>query len=174
MRTLSIFRHAKSSWDNERLADFDRPLAQRGLKAARRMGRHMREIGLAPNRVVCSPAVRTRETAALALAELGRADLEIAYDGALYEAEVPVLMGRLAAVGDGISHLLLIGHNPGLQELALTLAGDVRSPERAAIARKLPTAALVVLELAIEGWRDIRPECGRIVHFMTPRGLEAD
>jgi phosphohistidine phosphatase len=174
MRTLSLLRHAKSSWEDERLADFDRPLAPRGLKAARRMGQHMRKIGLAPDLVLCSPAVRTRETAALALAELDRADLKIEYDGALYETEPEVLMARLAGIEDGIRHLLVIGHNPSLQELSLMLAGDARAPERAAIAEKLPTGALVVLELAIDGWADLRAGCGRIAHVMTPRKLETD
>ncbi len=174
MRTLSLFRHAKSSWDDERLRDFERPLAPRGLKAARRMGRHMLEIGLAPDYVLCSTAVRTRETAAIALAELGRTDLPIDYDGALYAAEASALMKRLASIAGDVRHVLVIGHNPGLQELALMLMGSSNAPELREITEKLPTAALVVLELGITEWSEISAGCGSLVHFMTPRKLDRE
>jgi phosphohistidine phosphatase len=174
MRTLSLLRHAKSSWDNERLADFDRPLSPRGRKSAKLMGRQMRKMGLIPDRVLCSPAARTRETAELVMPELGRANLKVDYDDALYEAEARALMARLERTDDGIRHLLVIGHNPGFQELALMLAGDEHAPDRIAISEKLPTGALVVLELAPKAWSGIKPRCGRIVHFVTPRKLEGE
>ena len=174
MLTLSLLRHAKSSWDDERLADFDRPLAERGRKAAPRMGRHMRRLGLSPDRVLCSPALRTRQTAALVLGELSPRRFEVDYDADLYEADAPALMARLANVPNDVGHLLMIGHNPGLQELVLLFAETTRGPDYTAIAEKLPTGALVVLELVVDGWPAIRAGCGRIVQLATPRKLEAD
>lgn len=173
MKVLSLLRHAKSSWDEASLVDFERPLAPRGRKAAPLMGRHMREIGLAPDLVVCSTAVRTRETAKLALQALGRPDLRIVYDDAIYEATVAVLTSRLRAVPDDVGHVLMIGHNPGLQSLALLLAGN-RLPEAyRTLAEKLPTGGLVVLHLDIAHWADLAAACGTVVHYATPRTVAA-
>jgi phosphohistidine phosphatase len=174
MRMLSILRHAKSSWDDAALADFERPLASRGRDAAPLMGRHMRAIGIAPELVLCSPAVRTRETARLALKELGDHRAPVTYDGTIYEATADVLMSALRAVPRHVGHVLMIGHNPGLQTLILSLTGGRLEGPYAAIADKLPTAALVVIELAIEDWARIGHGCGTVRHFATPRLLQAD
>ena len=171
MRTLFLLRHAKSSWDDERLADFDRPLAARGRKAAPLMGRHMRDIGLAPDLVLCSGAVRTRETARLVLAELGRPDLPVIYDDTIYEASPGALLDRLRRLPAGVRHLLMIGHNPGLQDLALTLAGDKLAPAHAGLAVKLPTGSLVEIELDCRDWRSLVPRCGVVTRFVRPRDL---
>jgi phosphohistidine phosphatase len=171
MRTLSLLRHAKSAWDNPRLSDFERPLAPRGAAAAPRTGRHMREIGLRPDLVVCSPAVRTRETARLALAELAPPAPPVVFDEAIYEARSSTLMARLRALDGGVRHVLMIGHNPGLQSLLLSLAGAGLDGEHAGAAEKFPTAALAVLDLAIDDWPELRAGCGTLVHFATPRGL---
>lgn len=172
MRTLSLLRHAKSSWDDERLTDFERPLAPRGRRAGPLMGRHMREIGLRPDLLVCSPAARTRETAALALPELGSSSLAIRFDEAIYEATATALIERLRQIRDGAWHVLLIGHNPGLQDLVPLLTGGRLSPRFAALASNLPTGALVVMALDIEDWPAIAPGCASISHAMTPRQLE--
>jgi len=171
MLTLSLFRHAKSSWDDEQLSDFDRPLAPRGIKAARQMGRYMRDIALAPDRILCSTALRTRQTAAIALDELGNADFPVHFDQTLYLAEPLALLARIGSIAADVRHLLLIGHNPGLQELALLLMNPEHAPERDEIAEKLPTAALVVLEMDTDGWQQLSPGAGRLVHYMTPRKL---
>lgn len=171
MRTLSLLRHAKSSWDDEMQADFDRPLAPRGEKAAPLMGRHMREIGLRPDLVICSPAVRTRQTAKLALKQLAIPKLPIVYDKAIYEAATGDLLARLQRVERTVGHVLMIGHNPGLQRLVMLLADGRLEGDAAAIAEKLPTGALVVLDLDIDDWATIGPGCGTVTHFATPRGL---
>lgn len=173
MRMLSLLRHAKSSRDEASLVDFERPLAPRGRKAAPLMGRHMREIGLTPDLVVCSTAVRTRETAKLALPALRRPDLPIVYDDAIYEAEVAELASRLRAVHDDVGHVLMIGHNPGLQSLALLLAGDHLPEAYRALAEKLPTGGLVVLRLDIAHWKDLAAVCGTVLHYATPKTLAA-
>ncbi len=174
MKTLSILRHAKSSWSDLALPDFERPLAPRGWKAAPLMGRHMRSIGLSPDKVLCSTAVRTRETANLALAEVGARDLPIVYDAAIYEASAPALMERLRRLEPEIDHLLMIGHNPGLQDLILSLTGERLEGPYATIADKLPTGALVVVDLTIDDWSQVGRGCGTVRHFATPRQLEAD
>ncbi|MGE0699853.1 MAG: histidine phosphatase family protein [Hyphomicrobiaceae bacterium] len=171
MRTLSLLRHAKSSWDDERLADVERPLAPRGSKAAPRMGRHMREIGVVPDLVLCSPARRTRETADLVLPCLAGPPPRLLHDPAIYEATVEELMAVLRRVGPEVAHALLIGHNPGLQELAIVLTEGTDSEDRRAIAEKLPTTALVVIDLAITDWGEISGGKGRIRHLATPRML---
>jgi phosphohistidine phosphatase len=172
MRTLSLLRHAKSSWDDPTLADFDRPLNARGRRAAPVMGRHMRAIGLAPDHVLCSPAVRTRETARLALESLGLPELAVTYDDSIYEASHEALLARLGRVPATASHVLLIGHNPGLHELTLDLLDGRIPAAQKRLGEKLPTGALVVLALDIAAWSAIRRGCGRLQHHATPRELD--
>ncbi|MDX2156109.1 MAG: histidine phosphatase family protein [Hyphomicrobiaceae bacterium] len=166
MLILSILRHAKSSWDDEGLADFERPLATRGREAAPRMGRHLRDIGLQPDLVLCSSAVRARETARL----VGLSS-PIAYERELYAASASELLERLHRIPRGTRSVLLIGHNPGLHELALQLIGGMPPPEHARLADKLPTTALLVLALDGTDWGRIRPAGARVVHYVTPRDL---
>jgi phosphohistidine phosphatase len=174
VRTLSLLRHAKSSWDDEALADFDRPLAPRGEAAAPLMGRHMRDIGLRPDLVICSPSARTRRTAALALKELAVPKLPIVYDEAIYEAGAGSLLACLQRVDQAVGHVLMIGHNPGLQRLVLLLADRRLDGESASISTKLPTGALVVLDLDIDDWSSAANGCATVTHFATPRGLNSD
>ena len=161
MPRLYLLRHAKSSWDDPGLPDHDRPLAPRGRKAAKRMGAHLRERGIEPQLVLCSSARRTRETVErLALPSGSQVEVE---DG-LYAARAGALLGRLRAVGDDVSSVLLVAHNPGVHELALALVDGEGAP----FADKLPTGALVDLEF--EGsWSDL--ERARLVEYATPRGL---
>lgn len=172
MRTLSILRHAKSSWDDPALADFDRPLAARGLKAAPAMGRQMRVLGLKPGLVICSPARRTRETAALALDAFGGVASPIAYDERVYEAPGRRLVERLREVEVGVSEVLLIGHNPGLQELTFLLTGGRIPPRFSSLTEKLPTGSLLVFSLPGDGWSAIGEGQATLVQFITPRSLE--
>lgn len=174
MKTLSLLRHAKSSWDDEALSDFDRPLAPRGKTAAPLMGRHMRDIGLTPDLVICSSSVRTRQTARLALEELDIPKLEVVYDDAIYEASANELLARLQRVEATVGHVLMIGHNPGLQRLVLLLTDGRLAGESADIAEKLPTGALVTLDLDIGDWATIGRGCGTVTYFATPRKLQED
>jgi len=171
VKTLSLLRHAKSSWDDEALSDFDRPLAPRGETAAPLMGRHMRDIGLKPDLVICSSSARTRQTAKLALKELGIPKLKVVYDDAIYEASTNDLLARLQQVKATVGHVLMIGHNPGLQRLVLLLTDGRLEGESAVIAEKLPTGALAVLDLDVGDWTKIGRGCGTVTHFATPRKL---
>lgn len=174
MLTLFLLRHAKSSWRDDSLSDFDRPLAGRGLKAAPMIGAHMAECGFAPQKVLCSSSQRTRETLGLVLPRLAGA-CEITLTREVYEADDDTDLMTLIAreEADTIQRLMLIGHNPAMQDLALSLTGQGAPEDRAAIAEKFPTAALAVLTFdAAEGWGGIAPGTGLLTHFIRPKELD--
>lgn len=173
MPALSLLRHAKSGWDDPGLSDFDRPLAARGRNAAPRIGRWMsrwmEETGPAVDLILCSSARRTRETLDL-IAPFLRPRPSVVFEDGLYHAEAPLLLRRVRALGP-VRHALVIGHNPGLHELALTLAGKADAAELRALAAKLPTAGFVALEAAGSTWNDLGPRSCRLAAFMTPKRL---
>ncbi len=113
MKQLFLLRHAKSSWEDPELADHDRPLAPRGRRAAKLIAEHLRRQGIAPELVLCSSALRTRETLESIAPVLGE-DVSVQIEDELYAASEQVLLERVRAVEDGIESLLLIGHNPGV------------------------------------------------------------
>ena len=166
MRRLLLLRHAKSSWDDPSLADRDRPLAARGHKAADRMAEHLRSNAPAVDLVLCSSALRTTET----LEHIGRAfgDAEMAVEDGLYGASADELLHRLRAVPNDADGVALIGHNPGIQDLATALAGGGDDLER--IRTKFPTGALAVLEFDAP-WGELRIGGCRLVAFVTPKDL---
>lgn len=145
MKTLLLLRHAKSSWDDPGLDDHDRPLNKRGRKAAPRMGQLIRDEGLEPDAIVTSSAERARTTAGAVCEALG-------YQGAvdetreLYLAAPAAYLRVIQQLPDDAERALLVGHNPGLEDLLEALSGD---------ARRLPTAALAALELDAKHWRDV-------------------
>ena len=168
MLTLMIFRHAKSSWDDASLADFDRPLAPRGMKAAGAMARHMQETLAPPNRIVCSPAQRARETLAHLLPALN-GEININLDQALYDLGSPrALLKHIKEMGISEDRLMLVGHNPLLETLATLLIGSGTESDREALETKFPTAALAVIEFDAKDWSDVEPESGRLVKFILP------
>lgn len=170
MRTLTLFRHAKSSWTNSGLGDFERPLSERGEKAAPRMAAHIAQQDLVPDLVLCSAARRTRDTLDLAL-PLWTPEPRIDFVKALYLAEVPTLLALVHDAPPDTQRLMIIGHNPGLQNFALALIGG-EAPEAGPIARKFPTAAVAVINFDIPDWAAVRPGGGHLTSFMTPRQLE--
>jgi phosphohistidine phosphatase len=169
MVTLSLFRHAKSAWDNPGLGDFDRPLAPRGEKKAPRMGRYIANEGLEPDIVLCSPAVRARQTLELAAAEW-KTSPEIRYEDALYHAGPADMLGLVKALPPSCAHSMLIGHNPGFHSFAVTLCGDGDQEAMDSLHTKYPTAALAVIEFDGE-WTDVRQASGHLRLFMVPRKL---
>ncbi|HEY7730881.1 MAG TPA: histidine phosphatase family protein [Gaiellaceae bacterium] len=166
MPSLYVLRHAKSSWDDPALADAERPLAPRGRKAARRLGRHLSDEGIRPALVLCSPAVRARET----LARIGPAlaEVETLVERGLYGASASDLIERLRAVPDDVPSVLVIGHNPALQTLVVRLARPGQLRDRAAV--KLPTGALATLELD-GGWNALTDGCAELAKLLLPREL---
>ncbi|HTU09503.1 MAG TPA: histidine phosphatase family protein [Allosphingosinicella sp.] len=168
MKTLTLLRHAKSGWDDPALRDFDRPLNARGRKAARAMGREMRRLGLGFDQVLASPAARVTETLNELAQGYGGA-VETRFDATIYLAPVETLLGLVHGADDGDARLLLVGHNPGMEQLALLLSdGGALHDE---IAVKYPTGALAEIGFAVERWCDIAPGEGRLARFIRPREL---
>ena len=171
MLTVFVLRHAKSSRsDAGSIADSDRPLAPRGRRAAARVAAWMREEGYIPDLIVCSPARRTRETCELVAPALGD-DVAVRFDAALYLADAARLLQRLRATPKGTRAVLLIGHNPGLHEFAMRLAGSGDGDALARLKRKFPTAALAVLRFELHNWADIAENQGRLEAVIRPRDL---
>ena len=160
MKVLLILRHGKSSWKHPGLADHDRPLNKRGLRDAPRVGQLLREAGLVPDRVVSSTAERARATADLAAGEAGYSGA-VEHSRRLYLASAPEIVRVLGEVGGDAARLLVVGHNPGLEELVAVLTG---------CSVVLPTAALVEVELDLQSWSML--EVGtpaRLVNLWRPQ-----
>jgi phosphohistidine phosphatase len=170
MLTLSLLRHAKSSWDDPSLKDFDRPLSGRGKDAAPRMGAYMTARGLAPELVLCSPAVRARETVELVLPHLAVGPT-IVYEDTFYLAAPSVMLARVRKVEAKVRHVLIVGHDPGMQGLALDLAGTGDAETLQSLGRKFPTAALAVIRFKAREWSKVGPAKGRLELFATPKTL---
>lgn len=167
-RRLHLLRHAKSSHDDPALADHDRPLAPRGRRAAELVASHIRAEAIAPDLVLCSTALRTRETLELIEPALGEG-VAVSYEGALYDASPEELLEHIAAAPEGAESILLVGHNPAVQELTLALAAN--GGEHVDRAReKFPTAALATLELP-GAWRELRLGAAKLAAFVIPREL---
>jgi phosphohistidine phosphatase len=162
-KQLELLRHAKSSWADPDLADHDRPLNARGRAAAALVGRHMHQQTPPPDLVLCSSATRTRQT--LQLLELG-ADAQVRFEDELYGAGAAGLLARLKAVPTSVGAVLLIGHNPGLEDLTRLLDRDGLTS-----VHKFPTAALAVLAFDIGAWNELAPGTGHLATFFTPRDL---
>ena len=167
MKRLHLLRHAKSSWDDAGLDDHERPLAPRGRRAADQIARWLSESDVRPQLVLCSTALRTRQTLERVHEALGSP--EVGYLSGLYHAPGEALLARIRALPETLDEVLFVGHNPGLADLALGLGAE--SAERRRIEAKLPTGALVSFELDVAEWADVTPESGRIVDVVLPREL---
>lgn len=173
MKTVTLLRHAKSSWDDPVARDFDRPLNRRGHRAARTMGREMRALGLAFDHAIASPAVRVVETIAGVSEGYGRA-IEPAFDQRIYLAAPATLLDLVREADDGAATLLVIGHNPGLESLAMMLTDGEESDMRAALKEKYPTATLAEIGFTVERWSEIDGGTGRLARFIRPRDLDPE
>jgi phosphohistidine phosphatase len=145
MKTLLVLRHAKSSWNDSALDDHERPLNERGLRDAPRMGALVREHGLRPDVVLSSDAVRARLTAE-AVAEAARYAGDVLVDPRLYLACPADILSLLPTVRENAETVMIVGHNPGLEQLVEQLTGERED---------LPTAALAQIELPIDQWQDL-------------------
>ncbi len=171
MKTVTLFRHAKSGQkDDPNIADFDRPLSGRGLKAAPKMGEAMRDRHLRPDLILSSPSVRTRQTLSLASPEAWDKPPKVRFDKKLYEASAQTLLKLLRDLSEDVDHVMLVGHNPGFQELAVALA-SLGSEERQQLKDKLPTASIVSFEFGDEPWKELQPASGRVTLFISPNTL---
>ena len=169
MRCLYLLRHAKSSWSDAAASDAERPLAPRGRRAAERMAAHIHDADVRPSLVLCSSALRTRETLAAILPALGEA-VVVVIDPSLYSASAAEIVDRVRAASDDVPSIMVIGHNPGMQELALSLATS--GPALSAVREGFVTGALATLEFSGEHWRLLAPGTAELVGFVAPRGLD--
>jgi phosphohistidine phosphatase len=164
MKTLYVLRHAKSSWDDASLGDHDRPLTGRGRRAASLIGKYMREEGIRPQLVLSSSATRARQT----LDGLGDGAGTVEVESDLYLASGDELTARLRRVEPEVASVMVIGHNPGMQDLVVTLATQGADLDR--VKEKFPTAALATL--VIDGdWSDLGERDARLVALVFPKDL---
>jgi phosphohistidine phosphatase len=166
VRTLYLLRHAKSSWADPTLPDRERPLAPRGRRDAKRIAEHLVRIGFEPELVLCSSAARTRETLELLRPGLGTSTVTVEQE--LYAASSDELLARVRLVPDAVASVLLIGHNPGLHQLALVLASTGDELER--LEAKFPTGALATIALATP-WSRLAPDDATLVSYVVPKQL---
>jgi phosphohistidine phosphatase len=175
-KQLFVLRHAKSSWDDPMLDDHDRPLAERGIRAVKIMGRHIHDAGIHPEQVLCSSSRRTRETLE-ALAPGG----ETLIERELYDASCTSLIDRLRRVPPQTASVMVIGHNPSVQMLVLRLTGangdefsngsnKQLAGDLGEVQRKFPTGALATLEINCE-WGELGPGCARLSGYVRPKTL---
>jgi phosphohistidine phosphatase len=161
-----LVRHAKSDWGDPSLTDHDRPLAPRGIKALARLSEHVAGSTWRPQIVLCSSARRTRETLGGIRPALGDAVVEL--DAQLYGASAPDVLARVRRFGAEIECAMVIGHNPGLHDLAVSLVGDGPADRREQLEVKFPTGALIAI--GFDGdWSELSPAGGRLEEFFTPR-----
>jgi phosphohistidine phosphatase len=171
---LLLLRHAKSDWAEAEADDHDRPLSERGREAAPRIGAYMRAKGYEPSAVLCSTSRRTKETLKLLQPEFKHAP-KIRYLRTLYLAEWPALLATVQKAPASASPLLVIGHNPGLEQLAIALALRPKTAAEKArterLAQKFPTGALAVLDFELPAWKQIKPGLGELTDFVRPKDL---
>jgi len=167
-RRLVVLRHAKSAWPDG-VADHERPLAPRGRRDAPAVGRALAAADCLPDLALCSTAVRARQTWELTAAEWDTPP-PVRHEARLYAADVPCLLEAVRDVPAGAGTLLLIGHNPGLEELILTLAGDGLDDALDDVRTKFPTAATAVLAWHGDAWAALGPGSARLTNVILPRG----
>lgn len=171
MKRLAILRHAKSSWDDPSLDDFNRPLNDRGWKTARRMGRELKHRELKFDLVLSSTAARARETID-GVQDKYDLDCAIEFEPDLYLASEGELLQRVRSLDEKVKSALLVGHNPGLEQLIAKLTRNDKDGLRRRIEGKFPTGALAVVELPGHHWSKVKPGEGEVVELILPKDLD--
>lgn len=172
MRRLILLRHGKSDWAGLGAPDLARALAPRGRDAASKVGVYMARHGLIPDLVVCSTAARAQQTWNLVAAAFS-ANIPVVHEKRIYEVGAEDILGVIKGTNPGVHALLLVGHNPGLRDLAelVIASGDVDARQR--LLEKFPTGGLAVIDFPIDDWRKLHPNAGRLDRFVAPSTLEA-
>jgi phosphohistidine phosphatase len=169
-RSLLLLRHAKAKRPTPDLEDFDRTLNGRGRDAARLVGKLLRTERLVPDLVLCSSARRARETWELVENALGK-KVPAQYDRTLYLANPTAILRIVRHQADAVRRMMVVGHNPGLERLALVLAGEAADDDIARLHAKFPTAALAAISFEARRWRDIDRGTGRLDCYLVPRNV---
>lgn len=173
MKKLTLLRHAKSGWDDPVARDYDRPLNEKGVRAARTMGERARADGLSVDRLIASPALRVRQTLDSFFEGLGTV-IEPVWDRRIYLASSATLLDIIRETEPEIDHLMLVGHNPGLEDLILDLIpDDGSSPLRDIVEVKYPTASLARMQWEGDDWEALGPTSGVVLTaLIRPRDLD--
>ncbi len=171
MKRLAVLRHAKSSWDQQQLDDFARPLSARGRKAAKRMGVELARRGLDFDLVLASPAARVRETVD-GVQEKLELRASVVFEPRIYLADGRQLFSIIRELSEDVRLPLIVGHNPGLERLVVELTREEEDHLRERVARKFPTGAFALLELPATRWSKIKEASGKIVELILPRDLD--
>lgn len=172
MKRLTLIRHAKSSWDDRLLNDFDRPLNPRGWKAARRIGRELKKKHMRFDIGVASPAARVRETLDGLGEGYGPFTFEVRFEPGIYEANAKTLLNLIQGLPESAADALLVGHNPGIQRLIVELTR--RNALHDEVALKFSTAAVAVAEFQASRWSEVEPGSGALVDLIVPKKLKDD
>lgn len=170
MKTVLLLRHAKSSWEDSSLDDYERPLDPRGIRAAGKVGRHMATEGLIPDRVLCSGARRARETWEMVSAFLD-ARIPVEVLPAIYHGSADTVKALIQRLPDSDQNVLLVGHNPTFHHLASTLVAAGPEDAMAELRSKYPTGALAVLDFEVPSWNRVKLGTGHLRAFIRPRTL---
>ena len=171
MKTLTLLRHAKSGWDDPSLSDAARPLNAKGRRAAAAIGRHLRATGARFDHVIASPAVRVRQTIDAVASGYGAKPAPV-WDQRLYLASDSSLIDVIRGLPDDRASVILVGHNPGLEDLVLALVPSGSGPLRDEAALKYPTATIAELRFEIDHWAEIAPGTATLATFTRPRDLD--
>ncbi len=170
MLTLSIVRHAKSSWGEASLRDIDRPLNERGKKQALRLGSWLEDRAIAPDLILCSAAKRARQTLKKTQ-ENWQTKADLLIENRLYLASPNTIIALLAEHGEKHAHIMIIGHNPGLHMLAHALANTGEKDDLGLLSEKYPTGTFCSLSLKTDRWKKIGKSSGKLIYLATPKQL---
>ena len=171
MKTLTLLRHAKSGWDDAVQRDFDRPLNPKGRRAAAIVGRHLRREGARFDHVIASPALRVQQTLDEVAGGYGQ-PIAPNWDRRIYLASAATLIDLIRELPDTAAAALLVGHNPGLEDLVLLLVPDAAPGLRDAVEEKYPTASVAELRFAADRWADVAEGGATLHRFTRPRDLD--
>ena len=170
MKQLAILRHAKSDWGNPGQTDFERPLNKRGRKAAKKVGRVLREQGLTFDAIVSSPATRAKETVerfAIGYESLPR----LHFEPAIYLSSTGTLIGIINGLPEDAETVMIVGHNPGFHDIVLRMTKENGNGLREKVGANYPTGAFALIDFAVERWADVEPASGEIRQVIFPREL---
>lgn len=165
-KKILLMRHAKSSWDQPTLRDFERPLNKRGEKDAPRMGRYLKKMGFVPDYVISSPAVRAKQTILLAANEMGLEEDQIHWDEDLYYESVDAYLKAIMESDDDYGLVMAVGHNPMIEQAIGVFSGRP-------VKEKVPTATIACFEAKVSAWKEVQPGNCELLWLITPKLIKS-
>jgi phosphohistidine phosphatase len=170
MKTIFLLRHAKSSWDDVRLDDFDRPLSSRGIKSCKKMGKYLKKNRLIPDIVYCSSAIRAKQTWELVNRIVEKKE-NVIYEDSLYMSDFSNFINIIKKTKNNFKNLMIVSHNPGIENLALELSKDKNNEIYEKINIKFPTGALIIINFNLNNWSKVDCKKGKLYEFVKPKEL---